>query len=88
MQSQADGDIRFILKYQDHLTKLITLKPKRAEGFIYQLMNIFCDKGAPYILQSDNVREFSNQVSAEDQLFHLFYAKTRVHNICIKYQKK
>ena len=68
MQSQKDGDNRFILNYQDHLTKYVTLRPlktKTAEEVAYQLIDIFCDKGAPHILQSDNGREFSNKIIKE-----------------------
>ena len=65
MQSQPDGQYKHIMTYQDHLTKFITLKAlesKRAEEVAYNLLDVFCDKGAPHILQSDNGREFSNQV--------------------------
>lgn len=64
MQSQRDGEYRFILNYQDHLTKFVCLRPlktKTAEEVAYHLVDIFCDKGAPHILQSDNGREFSNK---------------------------
>ena len=65
MQSQRDGEYRFILNYQDHLTKFVCLRPlktKTAEEVAYHLVDIFCDKGAPHILQSDNGREFCNEV--------------------------
>lgn len=65
MQSQRDGGYRFILNYQDHLTKFVCLRPlktKTAEEVAYHLVDILCDKGAPHILQSDNGREFSNKV--------------------------
>ena len=65
MQSQQDGEYRFILNYQDHLTKFVCLRPlktKTAEEVAYHLVDIFCDKGAPHILQSDNGREFCNKV--------------------------
>ena len=65
MQSQRDGEYRFIMNYQDHLTKFVCLRPlksKTAEEVAYHLVDIFCDKGAPHILQSDNGREFSNKV--------------------------
>ena len=37
MQSQADGDLKWILVYQDHLTKFVQLRPvmsKRAPVFL------------------------------------------------------
>lgn len=67
MQSQPDGDYRYILNYQDHLTKVVSLRPlktKSAEEVAYNLVDIFCDKGAPRILQSDNGREFANKVNS------------------------
>jgi len=33
-----------------------------AEEVVYQLMDIFCMFGAPFILQSDNGREFMNKI--------------------------
>ena len=68
MQSQPDGDFKWILVYQDHLTKLVQLcpvTPKRAPEITYQLLGIFSIFGAPSILPSDNGREFVNSVIAE-----------------------
>ncbi|XP_008189275.1 KRAB-A domain-containing protein 2-like, partial [Acyrthosiphon pisum] len=68
MQAQPDGNYRFILVYQDHLTKYVLLKPlthKRAEEVAYILLDIFTTFGAPCILQSDNGREFVNKVIEE-----------------------
>jgi len=65
MQSEPDKDYRFIMNYQDHLTKFTILRPlktKTAEEVAYQLMDIFCLFGAPCILQSDNGREFVNKI--------------------------
>ena len=36
--------------------------PQTAEEVAYQLMDIFCMFGAPFILQSDNAREFVNKI--------------------------
>jgi hypothetical protein len=61
----ADRDYRFILNYQDHLTEFTILKPlktKTAEEVAYNVMEIFCIFGAPFILQSDHGREFSNKI--------------------------
>ncbi|XP_063596295.1 KRAB-A domain-containing protein 2-like [Penaeus indicus] len=68
MQKQPDGKHRFILNYQDHLTKmgcLRALQTKTAEEVAFHLVDIICDKGAPHILQSDNGREFSNRLGKE-----------------------
>ena len=64
-QSNPDGVFKFILNYQDHFTKfcvLRALKAKTAEAVAVQLVDIFTLLGAPIILQSDNGREFCNQV--------------------------
>ena len=68
MQSQLDGDLKWILVYQDHLTKFVQLRPvtsKRAPEIVYQLLDIFSIFEAPSILQSDNGREFVNSVISE-----------------------
>lgn len=65
MQSQPENDFKFILIYQDHLTKFVqlrALKSKRANRVAYYLIDIFTIFGAPNVLQSDNGREFSNQI--------------------------
>lgn len=64
-QSQPDGNNKFIMVYQDHLTKFVVLRPlktKRAEEVAHTLLDIFTLLGAPAILQSDNGREFSNRI--------------------------
>ena len=61
MQCQRDGDLIWILVYQDDLTKLVQLCPvklKRATEIAYQLLIIFNIFGAPTTLQSDDDREF------------------------------
>ncbi len=66
MQSQADGDYRFIMTYQDNLTKFVILRPlknKTAVAVAEELVDIFCIFGAPRILHTDNGREFNNSVS-------------------------
>ena len=68
MQSQPGGDLKWILVYQDHLTKFVKLRPvtsKRAPEIVYQLLDICSIFGAPCILQSDNVREIVNSVIIE-----------------------
>lgn len=76
MQTEPDERYKFILNYQDHLTKFVFLKPlksKRATEVAYNLLDIFCIIGAPYILQSDNGREFTAAVINE--LADMFDAK-------------
>ncbi|XP_022177881.1 KRAB-A domain-containing protein 2-like [Myzus persicae] len=65
MQSNKDGNFKFILVYQDHFTKFVSLRPlktKTASEVAYNLIDIFCIFGAPCILQSDNGREFVNHI--------------------------
>ncbi|XP_050056256.1 KRAB-A domain-containing protein 2-like [Aphis gossypii] len=65
MQTCKDGEYKFILNYQDHLTKFIQLRPlksKTAEEVALTLLPIFLTFGAPNILHSDNGREFSNKI--------------------------
>ena len=64
-QSQPDGEYKFILNYQDHLTKYCIIRPlktKEAKEVAGVIFSIFCDFGAPHILHSDNGREFVNRV--------------------------
>lgn len=68
MQSQQDNGFKFIMVYQDHLTKFVllrSLQSKRAEEVAFQLTDIFLTFGAPCILHSDNGREFVNAVINE-----------------------
>ena len=51
--------------YQDHFTKFIQLRSKKFKSAIEiatSLFDIFSIFGVPYILQSDNGREFRNQI--------------------------
>ncbi|CAK9816188.1 KRAB-A domain-containing protein 2 [Anthophora plagiata] len=68
LQSNRNGEYKFIMVYQDHLTKFVQLRPlktKRAEEVAHHVLSIFLTFGAPAILQSNNGREFSNQVISE-----------------------
>ncbi|GBN67396.1 KRAB-A domain-containing protein 2 [Araneus ventricosus] len=68
LQSHRDGEYKFIMVHQDHLTKFVQLRPlktKTAEEVAYHLLQIFLTFGAPAILHSDNDREFNNQVISE-----------------------
>ena len=64
-QTLPDGEYKWLLVYQDHFTKFIALRPLRAKSAIdvaTALFDIFCIFGVPLILQSDNGREFRNQI--------------------------
>ena len=64
-QSQADEDYKFVMVYQDHLTKFVVLRPlksKKADEVANQLLDIFLLFGASTILQSDNGSEFCNNI--------------------------
>jgi 5-hydroxyisourate hydrolase-like protein (transthyretin family) len=53
-QSCPDGEYKWIMHYQDHLTKFNILHPltsKRAAEVAYHLTDIFLLIGAPHILQ-------------------------------------
>ena len=68
MQSQPDGDLKWIRVYKDHLTKFVQLRPvtsKCAPEIAYQLLDTFSIFRAPSDLQSDNGREFVNSVITE-----------------------
>ena len=68
MQSQADGEFKWIMHYQDHLTKfsyLRALPSKRAVEVARELLKIFLLQGAPLILQSDNGKEFVAKIIHE-----------------------
>ena len=68
LQSQADGEFKWILVYQDHLTTFVQLratKSKRVAEVAYHLPDIFCIVGAPAILQSNNGCEFANFIITE-----------------------
>ncbi|GBP28355.1 KRAB-A domain-containing protein 2 [Eumeta japonica] len=67
-QSAPDGQFKWLLNYQDHATKFVHLRPlssKQASEVALELLKIFLEFGAPYILQSDNGREFTAKIIAE-----------------------
>ncbi|XP_068246708.1 KRAB-A domain-containing protein 2-like [Palaemon carinicauda] len=70
MQAMKQGNYKWIIVYQDHLTKFCVLRPltKRAAEVAYQLLDIFLLLGAPEILQSDNGSEFTACVITELKL--------------------
>lgn len=65
MQTQPDGDYKFICVYQDYLTTFVILRPLR-EKSAKEVGNVQLDTftilGIPAILQSDNGREFGNEI--------------------------
>ena len=68
MQSLPHGSFKWIMVYQDHLTKFVVIRPlisKRAADVAYQLMDIFLLFGAPHILQNDNGSEFTAQIISD-----------------------
>ena len=68
MQSMVHNSFKWILVYQDHLTKFVILRAltsKRAAEVAHHLLDIFLLIGAPAILQSDNGSEFTAQVIQE-----------------------
>ncbi|CAF1013044.1 unnamed protein product [Brachionus calyciflorus] len=65
MQTLPDGEFKWIMVYQDHFTKFIILRPLRAKTAVEvtnALFEVFSFLGIPAILQSDNGREFRNQI--------------------------
>ena len=67
-QTLPDGGFKYIMTYVNHFSKFCVLRPlqsKRAEEVAFHLLDIFLTFGAPCILQSDNGREFVNNVLSE-----------------------
>lgn len=65
LQSMPDDGFKWVMVYQDHLTKFCVLRPlpnKTADQVAKELYSIFCLLGAPHVLQSDNGREFTANV--------------------------
>ena len=68
MQSHAHMNYKWIMVYEDHLTKFCVLRSltsKRPAEIAYQEMDVFLLFGAPTILQSDNGSEFTVNVITE-----------------------
>lgn len=68
MQFCKDDEFKFILNYQNHLSKFIVLKPlsiKTAIEVAYNMLDIFCILECSQTLQSDNGREFFNVIIVE-----------------------
>ena len=63
LQPVPDQEFKWIMHYQDHLTKfsaLRALKSKRAAEVAYQLLDIYLLFGAPHILKSDIITELKS----------------------------
>ncbi|XP_068242266.1 KRAB-A domain-containing protein 2-like [Palaemon carinicauda] len=72
MQSMSQHAFKWILVYQDHLTKFVILRAlttKRAAEVAHTLLDIFLLIGAPSILQSNNGTEFTVKLITELKLF-------------------
>ena len=58
MKSRSDDEFKYILVFQEHLTKFVILKALKttnASETVKHLLDIFCMFGAPSVLQSDNL---------------------------------
>jgi transposase InsO family protein len=67
-QTLPDGNFKFVMHYQEHLTKyhlLSLLTTKRAVEVARRLLKIFLDFVAPRVLQSDNGREYTAEIIRE-----------------------
>lgn len=64
-QAQPGGNYRFIVVYQDDRNMFYLNHLTRTKEVVYILLDIFTIFGAPYILQSNNGREFVNKVIKE-----------------------
>lgn len=67
-QSTPDGKFKWILIYQDHSTKFLSLRPlesKEPSEVATTLLSIFLTFGAPKIVQSDNGNEFLDSTITE-----------------------
>ncbi|XP_068224797.1 KRAB-A domain-containing protein 2-like [Palaemon carinicauda] len=80
VQSMSCTTFKWIMVYQDHLTKFCVLRPltpKRAAEVAFQLADNFLLLGAPVIFQSDNGSEFTAQIITE--LRSLWHELSIVH---------
>ena len=70
-QSNSDGNYKFLMVYQDHLTQFCNIRAltsKHASEVAFNLIEVFTLFGEPHILQSDNGREFTALVISELKL--------------------
>ncbi|KAL1492015.1 hypothetical protein ABEB36_012520 [Hypothenemus hampei] len=67
-QSMQDGQYKWLLNYQEDLTKFICLRPLKSKTpaeVAKELLKIFLELGPPSILQNDNDREFVDGIIME-----------------------
>lgn len=65
MESEPDDNFKFIMLYTNILTeevRLCSLRSSSPAEVADALINIYCEQGAPVILQSINGRNFAEQV--------------------------
>lgn len=64
LQSLPDRDYKFIMVYQNHLSKFVVIQTLifNTAEVAYYLLEIFILFRAPLILQSDNGRKFANKM--------------------------
>ena len=77
MNVTNDG-YKYILNYQDHLTKFVILKPlksKKGSEINESLLDIFTTVGVPQILQCDNGNEFSE---IKEKLFDKYWPACKI----------
>ncbi|XP_047485906.1 KRAB-A domain-containing protein 2-like [Penaeus chinensis] len=80
MQSMPHSNFKWIMVYQDHLTKfyiLRSLQTKRTAEVAFQLVNIFLLMGVPAVLKGNNGSEFTSRVITE--LKEMWPSLTMVH---------
>lgn len=68
LQTFPDKDYKWLMQYQDHLTRFCFLRPlksKRIKEVAIELLKIFLEVGCPNILQSQNGREYTASVLKE-----------------------
>uniref|UniRef100_A0AC34Q4F2 Uncharacterized protein n=1 Tax=Panagrolaimus sp. JU765 TaxID=591449 RepID=A0AC34Q4F2_9BILA len=68
MREHRDGDFTHILKYINLQTNEIRLRPMQygtASEAANLLVDIYCEQGAPVVLQSLNCREFVQEIVGE-----------------------
>ena len=85
-QSNSDGNYKFLMVYQDHLTQFCSIRAltsKHASEVAFNLIEVFTLFGEPHILQSDNGREFTALVISELKLMGpelvIVHGKPRSH---------
>ena len=79
LQLSPDNGYKFILNYQDCISKFVVLRPlrsKTSDEVAQCLVHIFCEHGPPHILHTDNGAEFSNKTLLA--ILHRLWSSTRI----------